>query len=295
MGSFITDLKAQFSRGNLAVRFIFVTTGVFLVFSFMKVFCMLFQVDYSWIRLLALPSNVDYFLMQPWTLLTYMLMHADAWHLLFNMLWLYWFGNMFLSSFSEKHFRGLYILGGIAGGLFAILCFQVIPYFRDSLPIMLVGASASVLAIAVATTMRRPDENVRLFLFGSLKLRYLIFVMIALDLLFLTSSNGGGHLAHLGGAFMGWLFVKCLEKGYDLTRGINWVIDSLSDIIALKKRIRKPKMKVSRGGKQQHTSAPQQTKTDNGDIEQILAKLKQSGYASLTTEEKKRLFDASKR
>lgn len=143
-------------------------------------------------------------------------------HILFNMLWLYWFGQLFLYFFSGKHLRGLYILGGICGGLLYMISYNIFPYFYPMVEIStLVGASASVLAIVVATAYREPNYPVRLFLFGTIRLKYLALIVVLTDLLFITSSNAGGHIAHLGGALAGLWFAASLSKGTDITA---WLI-----------------------------------------------------------------------
>ena len=130
---------------------------------------------------------------------TYMFMHAGFLHILFNMLWLYWFGALFLYFFSGKHLRGLYIVGGICGGLLYMISYNVFPYFRPMTAYStMVGASASVLAIVVATAYREPNYPVRLLFFGNVRLKYLALIVVLTDLLFITSSNAGGHIAHLG-------------------------------------------------------------------------------------------------
>lgn len=141
-------------------------------------------------------------------------MHAGFLHILFNMLWLYWFGALFLYFFSGKHLRGLYIVGGICGGLLYMISYNVFPYFRPMTAYStMVGASASVLAIVVATAYREPNYPVRLLFFGNVRLKYLALIVVLTDLLFITSSNAGGHIAHLGGALAGLWFAASLNKG----------------------------------------------------------------------------------
>lgn len=143
-------------------------------------------------------------------------------HILFNMLWLYWFGALFLMFFSAKHLRGAYILGGICGGLLYMAAFNIFPYFRPMVDYsFMLGASASVLAIVAATAYREPNYPIRLFLFGTIRLKYLALIVIGTDLLFITSSNAGGHIAHLGGALAGLWFAAGLSKGKDITAWIN--------------------------------------------------------------------------
>jgi len=169
MGNFISDLKNSFNRGNISLQFIYINVGVFVVTTLISVFLMLFNWDAtSWWEYLELPAWMPLFLSQPWSLVTYMFLHAGVLHLLFNMLWLYWFGQLFLSLYSARHFRGLYILGGLCGGLLYMLAYNVFPYFSNYLiGSFLLGASASVLAIVVATAVRSPEYRVNFMLIGA--------------------------------------------------------------------------------------------------------------------------------
>ena len=296
MGSFITDLKNGFKRGDISLRFIYINIGVFVLTTLIGVLWMLFNRNgLGWLEWLELPAWLPQFIRQPWSLLTYMFLHSGVLHLLFNMLWLYWFGKLFLMFFSARHFRGLYLLGGICGGLFYMLAYNVFPYFGQFLyGSYLLGASASVLAVVVATAVRQPDYTVNFMFVGAVRLKYVALFMVVTDLLFVTSGNGGGHIAHLGGALAGWWFAASLSKGRDVTRWINYVWDVLSGGINLNKP-KKPKMKAHRGGRAQDYDYNANKKAQSEEVDRILDKLKKSGYGSLTTEEKKRLFDASKK
>lgn len=225
-----------------------------------------------------------------------MFMHAGVLHLLFNMLWLYWFGQMFLSLFSAKHFRGLYLLGGICGGLLYMLAYNVFPYFSTSLYYSyLLGASASVLAVVVATAVRAPEYRVSFMFIGTVRLKYVALFMVVTDLLFMTSGNAGGHIAHLGGALAGWWFASGLSRGHDATAWINQCLDRLSGGVSFRSKPKKPKMEVHYGDKAKDYHYNARKKQQSEEIDRILDKLKKSGYNSLTTEEKKSLFDASKK
>ncbi len=296
MASFISDLKSRFHRGDINVQLIYINVGVFVVTTLVSVFLRLFNIgDASWMNFMTLPASIPEFLKQPWSLLSYMFLHADPLHLLFNMLWLYWFGQLFLSFFSARHFRGLYLLGGICGGLFYMLALNVFPYFTPYIYIStLMGASASVLAIVVATAVREPEYRVNFMFIGTVRLKYVALFMVVTDLLFVTSGNGGGHIAHLGGALAGWWFAWSLRKGKDVTKWINGVLDGCSGVWS-KLSSKKPKMKVSKGGRAADYDYNARKKQQSEEIDRILDKLKKSGYGSLTTEEKKRLFDASKK
>ena len=296
MGHIITDLKEAFRRGNVYIQLIFINVGVFVITTLIGILLQLFNRSAAGIfELLALPASFTRFAWQPWSIFTYMFMHAGFLHILFNMLWLYWFGALFLYFFSGKHLRGLYIVGGICGGLLYMISYNVFPYFRPMTDYsFMLGASASVLAIVAATAYREPNYPIRLLLFGTIRLKYLALIVIGTDLLFITSSNAGGHIAHLGGALAGVWFAASLSKGSDLTSWINKCLDALVSIVSFKPR--KPKMKVHYGtGKQKDYDYNARKKAQSDEIDRILDKLKKSGYESLTTEEKKSLFDASKR
>lgn len=293
---FITDLKGAFRRGNVYIQLIYINVGVFIVTTLVTIFLQLFNRSVAGIfDLLALPASFTRFLYQPWSIFTYMFMHAGILHILFNMLWLYWFGSLFLYFFSGKHLRGLYILGGICGGLLYMVAYNIFPFFRSAIEFStMVGASASVLAIVVATAYREPNYPVQLFLFGTVRLKYLALIVVLGDLLFITSSNAGGHIAHLGGALSGLMFAACLRRGVDVTAWINKALDGIASLFSYKPRQRKPKMKVHYG-RQKDYDYNAGKKVQSEEIDRILDKLKKSGYESLTTQEKKSLFDASKK
>lgn len=301
MGHIITDLKEKFRRGNIFIQLIYINAGIFIVGTIISVLLQLFNLSATQLfDLFALPASLDQFILQPWSLITYMFMHAGFLHILFNMLWLYWFGNLFLYFFTGKHLRGLYILGGICGGLLYMAAYNIFPYFSQAVSYTtLVGASASVLAIVAATAYREPNFQVRLLLFGAVRLKYLALIVIGTDLLFITSSNAGGHIAHLGGALAGLWFAASLSKGKDMTYWINGLLDGIAALFQRKTWKRKPKMKVhyaeGKTSRAKDYDYNAQKKAQSDEIDRILEKLKKSGYDSLTTEEKKSLFDASKR
>ena len=292
---YFTSLKDNFRKGDIVTQLIYINAGVFLLVSLIGIICTLFNVTgLFWVNYLELPAWLERFVWQPWSLLTYMFMHAGVLHILFNMLWLYWFGRLFLQFFSSKHLRGLYVLGGICGGLCYMLAYNVFPYFEDKIyGSYLVGASASVLAIVVATAEREPDYPVQFMFLGSVRLKYVALFMILLDLLFMTSGNAGGHIAHLGGALAGWCFSVGLRKGTDWTKWINKTLEVFST--GWKPSSGEPKMKVHYGEKQKDYDFNARKKASSEEIDRILDKLRKSGYGSLSEEEKKSLFDASKK
>ncbi len=298
MAHIFTDLKEKFNRGNTAIQLIFINLGVFLVISLINVILLLcgrsFDPLVSWI---SLPAWFGQFIIQPWSIFTYAFVHQDFWHILFNMLWLYWFGMLFLTHFSSKHLRGLYLFGAFCGGLLYMIAYNIFPYFAGVLNgAILMGASASVMAIVIATTYRDPNYQIRLLFLGAIRLKYFALVFIVTDMLFLTGNNAGGHFSHLGGALGGFLFAYALKRGFDLTKWINIPLDAIASIFKASKRPRKAKMKVEFGNdRNKDYKYNAQKRVSNEEIDAILDKIKKSGYGSLTEAEKKKLFDASQK
>ena len=295
VGGFITNIKMNFRRGDIVTQLLYINAGVFLMSALVRIILTLFNVPaLSWMNCVELPAWWKLFIRQPWSLLTYMFMHADLLHILFNMLWLYWFGKLFLNFFSSRHLRGLYLFGGICGGLLYMIAYHLFPYFAHALPSSyLLGASASVLAIVVAVAVKEPNYPVQLLLVGTVRLRTIALLIVVLDLMFVTSGNAGGHISHLGGALAGWWFSAGLSRGNDVTKWINIVLDFCAGY--RKPVVRKPKMNVYYGEKQKDYDFNARKKEREEEVDRILDKLRKSGYGSLSEEEKKRLFDASKK
>lgn len=303
MASIIDNIKAGFARGTLLIRLIYLNVAVFLLVHLVAVILTLWNIHpTAWMAYIDLPSDIGELLHRPWTLLTYMYVHYDVWHILFNMLWFYWFGNIFLQYFTPKQMGGLYLLGGLAGALFYVAAYNIFPYFTDKQG-MMCGASAAIMAVVLAITVRVPDYKVNLLFLGAVSLKYIAAVTILIDLFSMTSANAGGHIAHIGGAVMGILFTQFWKRGKDLTRPVNAVIDAIVTLFS------RPRFKVHR---QPHTASSHSTasshrrpesdyeynarkKREMEEIDTILDKIKKSGYSALTEEEKKRLFDAGKK
>lgn len=300
MGHIITDLKETFRRGDISVRLIYINVAVFIGIELVKVILLLFnRMAAPLFDVLALPASFSRFLYQPWSIVTYMFMHGGVMHILFNMLWLYWFGKLFLLFFSARHLRGVYLLGGLSGGLLYMLAYNIFPYFASTVGYsLLIGASASVLAIVAAVAYREPNYPIQLLLVGTVRLKYLALFVVVTDLLFVTSGNAGGHIAHLGGVLAGLWFAASLRKGTDMTAWINRGLDALSNLTRLGSLRRKSKMKVHYGGRADRMKDYDynaRKKANEERINSILEKVKKSGYESLSKEEKEDLFNASKR
>jgi membrane associated rhomboid family serine protease len=229
---------------------------------------------------LLLPSYLPMLLRHFWTPITYMFMHAGIFHILFNMLWLYWMGQIFEEYLGNKRTIGVYILGGLTGAFLFVLSFNTLPLFVHSgfLGAPLVGASAAVMAIIVATATLLPDYRLSLMIIGPVKLKWLALFYVVIDFLGIAGANAGGEISHLGGALFGFLYIKQLQQGHD------WV----GFFTSLFKR--RSKLKVaSKNNSKNAAKTPRQE-----EIDRILDKISQSGYDSLTKQEKEILFRASK-
>ena len=298
MGDFLGDLKQRFKRADVLMQFIYINVGVFILVVSFILTSELFNLNTGkFLVHLELPSSFHLFIRHPWTLFSYMFLHLDFLHIFVNMLCLYWFGRIFLTMFNGRQLGGLYVLGGIGGGLFYILAFSILAYFNKSSNLhLLLGASASVLAIVVAPAISSPNYPVRLFKLGSIKLKYITIISVFLYTCYIweTPENVGGHVAHLGGALVGLLFALRLSKGKDITLFINKGIDKCWNLFESK-----PRMKVSyshsKNKKQQPTSTTSKAtkQKEEEELNRILDKLKKSGYESLSPDEKKNLFNAS--
>jgi len=286
--SIIEDLKFQYKIGGIANKMIYWNVGIFLV-SIPLFYQFKFGVfDYpNW---LAISSEPNVVLTKPWTLLTYAFFHFGFMHLFFNMMVLNFSSRLFLTFFTQKQYLGLYLLSAI----FAGLCFVGSFYFLHQTSAM-VGASAAIMALLVATTTYQPLMEIRLLLIGNVKLWHITAVLLILDLLQIQIDNTGGHIAHLSGAFFGYIYIKLLQSGTDLSNIVTSVIDFFTNLFNKKKSTPFKRVHVN---PKKPTTKKQSTivtkdKTQQ-QIDEILDKISQSGYDSLTTEEKEFLFKAGK-
>ncbi|MCD4665907.1 MAG: rhomboid family intramembrane serine protease [Bacteroidales bacterium] len=290
------NLKSFFKSKNVLVRLIIINIAVWLGIMFLDVLFDLFNANFienviSW---LAVPAYLGKLLFQPWTLITYMFLHYDFWHILFNMLWLYWFGRIFLEYLNERQLFTTYILGGLAGAIFYILTFNIFPKFQDAyINSVALGASASVMAIVVAISYYVPNYRINLLFFGPVKIFYIAVISIVMDIIMIRSANSGGHLAHLGGAIWGFYYIYLLKKGIDISRYFDGF--SFNKIIASFKKPKKTKFKnVYTNTRPKRDEDYNFEKTKNQEsIDKILDKISKSGYESLSKEEKELLFKAS--
>ena len=282
----LDDLKLQYKTGGMVQKLIFWNIGCFLLslvffysFSVGK-----FQIPY-WI---ALSSDLGTFIKTPWTLVTFNFFHHGFFHLIFNLLVLHFAGRLFSTYFTDRQLLGVYILGGVFSGITFILSYIVIAKVG-----LLVGASGAIMAILLSATTYAPFMLLRIPLIGIVKLWHVTFVILLLDLIQLPLDNTGGHIAHLGGALFGFLYIKLLQSGTDLSKGISMILDFFVNVSKPKKKT--PFKKVHRNTTKKAVNSFQDNKDlTQKQIDDILDKISKSGYDSLTKEEKEFLFKAGK-
>jgi membrane associated rhomboid family serine protease len=290
--SVIEDIKEQFQRPNNAlVKLILINVLVYafdcLLFIISKLSGTeeLFIIPYYY---QSLPGHWHDVLYQPWTLLTYFFTHEipSPLHILFNMLGLYWFGMVVQDLIGSKKLTSIYILGGLFAGIVFLFVLNFIPYFAENhAASTLVGASGSVYAIVIAAAVLAPNYKFYMLLLGPVKISYIAIFYIFISLIGTVGSNAGGNIAHLGGAFMGYFFISQLKKGNDLGQYLHNFSAKVKGLFNRSKRI-----KVS----YKNENAEESPKAKQAQIDAILDKISQSGYESLSKEEKRKLFDASK-
>lgn len=293
MSSILNDIKQSFKDGSVLTKIIYINLGVFILVNLLGSLAFLLASNppdiINWI---AVPAYLPTLILKPWTLFSYMFVHQGFMHLLMNLIWLYFGGRIFQDLMGSQRLLSTYILGGLSGALLYIFSYNVLPVFSDVLPIArAMGASASVLAIIVAIATKVPNYSVHLIFIGPVKLKYIALFSVILDLISLNDGNAGGHIAHLGGAIFGFLYIRNMEKGRDWSV---WFYKWVNTFKSIFKSTNKSKVKVvyrSNGS----TKSSVQNKADQEIIDVILDKISKSGYDSLTLKEKDILFKASQK
>ncbi|PKQ62577.1 rhomboid family intramembrane serine protease [Labilibaculum filiforme] len=287
-------IKDSFKEGSNLTRLIYINFGVFLIVKIVGVLTFLFNLESSQVPFLvywlSVPAETNALLGRPWTVFTYMFLHEGFLHILMNMLWLFWFGRIFLSYLDQKKLLSIYLIGGLTGAATYIFAYNLFPVFENALfGSYALGASASVMAIVIATVVYAPNHIIHLVFIGPVKIKYIALFFIVTDVLSIADGNAGGHLAHLGGAFYGWLFISQLRKGKDISSGFNAMTDSFLSLF------KKRKMKVSYKNTQKMDDKEYNKlkKQNQEHLDAILEKIAKSGYDSLSKEEKEILFKSS--
>ena len=294
MQSIWNEIQKKFNSGDSYTKILYINVGIFFVYKASLVFSFLFQInnlnDFL-INYLYFPSNTIEFLKKPWTIISYMFLHVSFMHILFNMIWFYFGSKLFLQYFNGKQLISVYIIGGISGALFYMLCYNLFPVFNTSFQnSLLLGASASVISIFIAVSTYVPNYRVSLPFFGNIQLKYIAFILIVLDIFNIEVSNPGGHISHLGGALFGYIYIKLLNKGIDISVNYHNFINYFT-------RINKNKFK--KVYKRKNTTDDDIYRTNKANkqkkINEILEKISKSGYESLSKSEKEILFKESKK
>lgn len=285
MASFLDNLKFKYRNGNTISRIIFILAGIFILMRFLLIVMKTLNVDgRGFLELFELPSDFSMLLKKPWSIFSYMFVHYEFIHVVLNMFVLYIFGLFCSRIFTSREIISLYIAGGIAGALFFIFSYQFLPVYSGMENSgSLLGASASILALGTAGAVFRPEKEEKFPFIGSIKIKYIVIALIVIDLLSLEGDNAGGTLAHIGGIIAGVVAGFCYKKnlfsGFKFDLGKN----------------KKEKNKYRRPEKEETNTYDFSNSNTGARLDQILDKIKKSGYSSLSDEEKKFLFDYGKK
>ncbi len=299
----LEEIKLSFRKGNIVTRLIYINLAVFIILNLVFV---VFRLSISGMtpdgiriiyhekvmQYLMVPSLPAELIRRPWTIITYMFTHFDFLHILFNLLWLYWFGRIFLQYFTEKQLLSTYLVGGVAGAIFFLVFLNVFSGLRQHLGTDMLGASAAVMAIVIGISFYVPDYTIHLLFLGPVRLKYIALVMLVLDVIMIAYNNAGGHIAHLGGAFYGYLYMRQYRQGKDIGKWLNDLLDQVVTIFKPRSRLN-----VTYRNNTRYMSDADYNKKKaerQREIDRILDKIAKSGYESLTKEEKETLFRMGK-
>ncbi len=270
----------------------------FILFYLAKTIAFLFQWPSDFLlEWFVFPKEPGEYIFKPWSIITYSFLHSGIWHILSNMLILYYAGVYFLTYFSAKKLLNFYFLGVITGALIYMLSYNLFPAFQSAGRSYLLGASAGVMAVLVGIATHVPHLRIRLMFLGSIKFWYIAAFLVLLDIIQIPISNSGGHLAHLGGALFGYVYANQLGKGNDIGSGFEKLISGFLSLFDTQKKPKSTMRTVYKktGGSPVAPSAGKITKNEKQQkIDAILDKISKSGYDSLTKQEKDFLFDAGK-
>lgn len=292
------EFKNAFNRQNNAhIQLIIINVVVFVVLGILMVLPTIFGFEniFSVVhRQFVIPPTFSEFISRPWTIITYSFAHdlRGLFHILFNMLALYWFGKLFAEYLGSDKLIALYVLGALTAAGFYLLMFNTVPFFvaqANSFPGM-VGASGAIFAIMVGAATLLPDYTFYLLFFGPVRIKYIAAVYIFISFLGTVGSNAGGNIAHLGGALMGYVYIKQLQAGVNWGSWITVTLDWFKNLFKPRTRV-----KVSYRKDEPKTKPAKPTKASQDEIDAILDKISDRGYESLSKDEKEKLFNASKK
>lgn len=298
------EMKRFFRSGSILSMLIIANGAVWLIIQALKVLVFLSGSPdqgsaISWVtHAFAIPAFIPDLIVRPWTIISYMFLHVDIWHILFNMLWLFWFGKIFLEYLSEKKLITVYLLGGISGAFAYVLAFNIFPVFASLIPVSVaLGASASVMAIVTAISFYVPNYSIRLLFLGNIRIVYLAIALFVFDFFMIPSGNAGGHVAHIGGAIFGFVYAQTLRAGKTASTNrqsvpgwFQWLKEKFSG------SGKRPRMNTTFNSGQRPVSDEEyniRKMEKQKQIDEILEKISKGGYDSLTRDEKEILFKTS--
>lgn len=298
--SIVDEIKESFKQGNTLHKLIYLNLALFVLVQLARIVLFMSN-SYGYyddfLRFLAIPSNLEVLGRRPWTFLTYMFLHEGFLHILFNLLWLYWFGTIFIRELGLKKLLSTYLLGGLAGGILFVVFYNLFPVFAPvRSEAVALGASASVMAVVVGAAVYRPENRMHLVFIGPVKIGYVALAMFVLTSLVDFSVNTGGKIAHIGGALVGFFFAYYYRQGKDITSGFDKFMDRVATRFKPGTRTR---MKVTHK-KPADGKKPADDKEYNAhkveeqkEVDAILDKISKGGYNSLSAKEKEKLFKMS--
>lgn len=291
-------IRHKFQTATVVEKLIGINVLVFILFYVFKTIAFLFQWPSDFLlEWLVFPKEPGEYIFKPWSIITYSFMHSGIWHILSNMLILYYAGNYFLSYFPAKKMLTFYFLGVIVGATVYMLSYNLFPAFAATGRSYLLGASAGVMAVLVGIATRIPQMGIRLIILGTIKFWYIAAFLVILDIVQIPFGNAGGHLAHLGGALFGYFYSSQLAKGNDIGSGFEKAVIWFLALFESSKKS-KPTMRTvykNTGRATTKTASSKISKTEKQEkIDSILDKISKSGYDSLTKQEKDFLFNAGK-
>ena len=286
----MNNFWSQFKQSEMLNKLIYINLGVFVVVKAVDIVIMMLGIQEAnpVVGFLAAYSDWHDLLRHPWGVVTYMFLHQGFLHILFNLLWLFWFGRIFSEYFTGRQLVNVYIGGGLAGALLYILSFNVFPVF-DGVHSMAIGASAAVYAIVLATAVYVPNYTVYVMFLGQVRIKWIAVFCVISDLAMLESGNAGGHIAHIGGAIFGACYTLALRRGTDIAGWVGRLTDGFTGLFK-----RKPKMKVSYKRPESDYDYNARKHNEQKEIDAILDKIAKSGYNGLSEEEKRTLFRNSR-
>lgn len=280
----IERLRTGFRQSSTLMKIVWINVAIFVLLRLAAIVCVFSgRPDYIDVILaqVELPSSPALFITRPWTLVTYMFAQYDLLHIVFNMLWLYWFGTMFMMTSSSRRLLTLYICGGLSGAVLFMAGYMALPMFHGSYG-SLIGSSASVIAIVTAVAILMPRFKMHLLLIGSVSVKWIAIVTIVLVLIGVIGSNAGGEIAHIGGVIAGVLYALWMKRSHGVAGRYT-------------RRSPTPHSSYGTTTSDRPESSKGLSRSERDQLDTILDKIKKSGYSSLTPEERDRLFSVSRK